>query len=304
MKKIILFILLTIVSCNEKNEKEKADKKASSNHVTTSNYELYKADDQKGLLILFPCYPCNAKNTLKELEIKDIGLENGFSVLAMNLNERLYLEDEEKELIAKNIVGIIEEQNLSKNNIFIGGFSSGGNISLLISSYLNRNNNKQIKLEGVFIVDSPVDLLGLYKVAQKNIDQNFSKPSVEESKWIIESLKQDFGDPENSISKFEMYSPYTFKTQNIENIKNLENLEIRFYTEPDLKWWKENAKNDYEDLNAFYIKELSKTLKARFKKSKIELIETKNSGYRKSGDRHPHSWSIVDETDLIKWMKE
>ena len=303
MKRILVIILLTLVSCKEKNDKENFDERNESNHVITSSYELYKADKQNGLLILFPCYPCNAKNTLSEFEIKDISLKNGFSILAMNLNERLYLKEEEKELLAEKLIKIVQEQNLSEHNIFVGGFSSGGNISLLISDYLNNKKNP-IKLKGVFIVDSPIDLLGLYKVAEKNIYQSFSKPSVEESKGIVENLKQDFDDPEIEITNFEKYSPYTLQTRNIENIKNLKDLKIRFYTEPDLKWWKENAKNDYKDLNAFYLKELSKVLKTGFEKSKIELIETKNRGYRKSGERHPHSWSIVDETELINWMRE
>jgi hypothetical protein len=34
----------------------------------------------------------------------------------------------------------------------------------------------------------------------------------------------------------------------------------------------------------------------------VELITTENKGYRANGQRHPHSWSIVDGKDLIKWM--
>ena len=58
---------------------------------------------------------------------------------------------------------------------------------------------------------------------------------------------------------------------------------------------------DYEQMNAFYIKNLSKSLtKQGFEN--VEYIATKNKGYRANGDRHPHSWGIVDKKELIDWM--
>lgn len=36
----------------------------------------------------------------------------------------------------------------------------------------------------------------------------------------------------------------------------------------------------------------------------VEYIPTENKGYRSNGERHPHSWSIVDGTDLVNWMLE
>lgn len=84
----------------------------------------------------------------------------------------------------------------------------------------------------------------------------------------------------------------------------MKNLKIRLYTEPDLKWWKENRKNDFEDLNAFYIEKLSDILKSEFGNKNVELIKTENKGYRANGERHPHSWAIVNEKDLMIWMME
>ena len=37
---------------------------------------------------------------------------------------------------------------------------------------------------------------------------------------------------------------------------------------------------------------------------KIELINTKNKGYRADGTRHPHSWAIVDKENLLNWVLE
>lgn len=302
MQKIIIILALITTSCGGRNEKNNATGKPTAEIIKTSEFELIKVEDQKGLLILFPCFSCDAENTLTEFKIAAVSRENGFSVLAMNLNQRLYLNPGEKEELAKKLTGIVREQNLSEKNIFVGGFSSGGNVSLLISDYLVKSKS-QIQPKGVFIVDSPVDLLGLYKTAEKNLRLNFSERSLAESKWIKETLDNAFGNPEHGIANYELYSPFTLETQNIHNLKGLENLTIRFYTEPDLKWWSENANNDYEDLNAFYIERLSEKLKTEFGNNNVELIKTENKGYRKNGERHPHSWSIVNAEELINWMK-
>lgn len=302
MQKFIIILALITISCKGETEKTNSTEKYTPEIITTSEFELIKAENQKGLLILFPCFPCDAKNTLNEFKISEISVNNGFSVLAMNLNELLYLKPKEKQELAEQLTKIVSDYDLPKKNIFVGGFSSGGNVSLIISDYLVKNKS-QIQPKGVFIVDSPVDLFGLYKTAEKNLKLNFSEPAVVESKWIKEMLDNEFGNPDNGIANYELNSPFTLETQNIENLKGLENLKIRFYTEPDLKWWSENANNDYKDLNAFYIEKLSEKLKTEFPNNNIELIKTEDKGYRENGEKHPHSWSIVNEKDLINWMK-
>ncbi|MDO6492409.1 MULTISPECIES: hypothetical protein [unclassified Cellulophaga] len=304
MKKYIIILLLIVTSCKGESKKDNKTKEVKSEVIKTSYFELVKAKKQNGLLILFPCFPCNAENTLSEFKIAELSVKNNYSVLAMNLNQRLYLNKKEKQELADQLARIIKEHGLSKKNIFIGGFSSGGNVSLLISNYLVIHKS-QIKPKGVFIVDSPIDLLGLYTTAEKNLKLNFSVSSVQESTWIKNMFDEEFGNPStDQITKYEQYSPYTFKTENINNLKGLKNLKVRLYTEPDVEWWKEYAKNEYEDLNAFYIQKLSEKLMIEFGEDTIELIKTKNRGYRANGERHPHSWAIVNKKDLINWMLE
>ena len=51
------------------------------------------------------------------------------------------------------------------------------------------------------------------------------------------------------------------------------------------------------DLAAF-INELNK-----LGNNNAELILTQNKGYLPDGTYHPHSWSIVDNEELVKWFK-
>jgi predicted alpha/beta-fold hydrolase len=218
----------------------------------------------------------------------------------MNFNQKLWLEQIEKQELAKKLQTIFKEHTLPTNNIYFGGFSSGGNVALLISDFLTQENT-DIMPKGVFIVDSPIDLAALYYSSLKNLERNFSEPSVQESTWIVETLGNQFGIPDKDISKYQEYAIYTSKTDHTDNIKALKNTKMRLYTEPDTLWWKTNRMANYDQMNAYYIKKLSETLmQLNFKD--VQYIPTVNKGYRANGDRHPHSWAIVDKKDLIDWM--
>ncbi len=155
--------------------------------------------------------------------------------------------------------------------------------------------------KGVFIVDSPIDLVALYRSFEKNIKRNFSEPAIQESTWLLKTLSNNFGTPRDNIENYEKNAVFTYSKNNISNLKNLEQTKIRLYTEPDTIWWKENRMADCEQMNAFYIKRLSESLtQAGFEN--VEYIPTTNKGYRANDDRHPHSWSIVDKQDLMNWI--
>ena len=306
MKKysLVLIIILFFISC--KNDKVKIVAKETDTTYEvfkTDDYELIKPNEKSNtVLVLFGGYPENIEDIKREFKIIDIAKENNIAVLFMNFNKKLWLEEGEKVKLTELLYNTITKNTLQTDNIFIGGFSSGGVVSLLISDFIIEMNQYAIEPKGVFIIDSPIDLLGLYYASRKNIKKNFSEISVEESTWIIKALEEQFGKPEDSISEFEKYSVYTLKTHNIKNLVHLKNTKIRLYTEPDTIWWKQNRLTEYENTNAYYIKSLSEDLKKEFGDSNIEYIPTLNRGYRSNGDRHPHSWSIVDEKDLMNWM--
>lgn len=286
---------------NEKNTKEDKSVELEPKNIVTEDYELIAPNEQKGLLILFPCFPCNTENTKSEFNISEVAIENNIAVLLMNFNQHLWLSDDEKQELESIILDAVKENNLNTNNIFIGGFSSGGTVSLLLSDYL-KSKNSPIDPKGLFIVDSPIDLLGLYENAKKNIKKNFSEPAVQEAEWIVEMFDSEFGIGDSSLIEYEKKSPYLLKNHSLKNVSNLQDLKIRFYSEPDTTWWKENRQAEYEDMNAYYIEQLSLDLNGLYGEKIVAYIKTENRGFRANGDRHPHSWAIVDEEDLINWM--
>lgn len=307
MQKFLLTIpiLLSLTFC--KNAERKSTHIPATTEfqsITTENYELSKpTQNTKKVLVLFGGYPEKPENIKREFTIQALAMENNIAVLYMNYNQKLWLEEPEKQQLAELLQKIFAEHKLPTNDNYIGGFSSGGNVALLMGSFLAENKGFKLAPKGVFIVDSPIDLVALYKSSEKNIARNFSEVSVRESTWIIETLGKPFGNPNDDISKYQQYAVYTSSTETIDNLTGLKYTKIRLYTEPDTLWWKENRKADYDQMNACYIKRLSESLK-KSGFSQVEYIATENKGYRANGDRHPHSWSIVDKKELIKWMME
>jgi hypothetical protein len=294
----ILLAFLFFTSCNLSNKVNSSE----LNDDKDKNFEIVKSKDEKGVLILFPGFVGGYESTKSEFKILDIAKKNNFSVVLMNFGQHVFLRDDEKISLKNKLQTIFENNKLKYVNVYIGGFSSGGNITLLLSDFLIKTQSKIIP-KGVFIVDSPIDLLKIYQVSEKNITKNIALESVDESKWIIENFNKDLGNPKDGISNYELYSPFTFKTLNMKNVEFLKNTKIRFYTEPDLVWWKNYNGNDYEDLNASSIDKLSDEMR-KHQFLNVEVIKTENKGFRANGNRHPHSWSIIDVNDFMNWMQK
>ncbi len=303
---ILILSLFVCISCknNATHKEVKNTAKTVVSEIIKEDYELYKPTKEiKAVLILFGGYPEVAKDIKREFKILELAKKNNIAVVFLNYNQKLWLETTEKQQLAAKLQGIIEKNSLPSDAIFIGGFSSGGVMSLLISDFIIGMKQFYIDPKGVFIVDSPIDLVALYTTSEKNIERNFSSVSVQESNWVLKNLGDALGNPKDNISNYEKKSVYTHRTNNTSNLQKLKKTKIRLYTEPDTLWWKKHRMVGYEEMNAFYIKKMSENLKEQGFQH-IEYISTNNKGYRANGERHPHSWSIVDKKDLVRWILE
>ncbi|MDP4665923.1 MAG: hypothetical protein NWR73_05025 [Flavobacteriales bacterium] len=299
----ILLFLLVFVACSDNTVVDPGvqSELAVPTAIVSNDYEIVVPAKQDALLVLFPCLPCNAENTKTEFNILDIALANNVAVLLMNYNQHLWMSETEKAELEKILVDAVSKHGVNTSNTYIGGFSGGGNVSLLLTDYL-KSMGSSIQPKGVFIADSPIDLFGLYENAKKTIQKSVSETAVEEANWIVETFDAEFGVGDTALASYSKLSPYLSKTKAMENLSHLNGLKIRLYSEPDTLWWKENRQVDYEDMNACFIEKMAISLTELYGNDHLEYIKTTNKGYRANGDRHPHSWSIIDSQDLVNWM--
>lgn len=298
MKQIVWFVLIILfVAANCKSNSNTTDRV-----IKGENYELNIADEQKAVLILFPCFPCDIENTKTEAEfLKNIEKE-GITTLLLNINKKLYLTEAEKIEYAQLLKSIFDINKIVKENVFIGGFSSGGNISVVLSNFLIKTRHA-IQPKGIFVVDSPLDLEALYNNAKNDLNKNANAVAVEEGRFLMDLFENGIGNPNKNIEKYKTISPYLISCNSMYNIEYLKDIKIRFYCEPALEWQMENKNRKYEELNAY---QLEKTYLALVQcgSRKAELIKTKNRGIRANGEKNPHSWSIVEKENLVGWILE
>lgn len=294
MKKLFTFcvLFLLIMGCKQNVDEAKVIKEL--------DYELTIAPNQKALLILFPCFPCDIEHTKDEAKFLNQIEKDGISTLILNFNQKLYLTDQEKIDLIEILNQILTQNKIKNDNVFIGGFSSGGNIALLIGNELIKKQNI-VKPKGVFVVDSPIDLEELYNSATNDVEQNINKEAVDEGRFLLQLFDKELGSPKDSFQNYEYYSPYLMSKNSTHNLNNLKNIKIRLYCEPDMEWQKSNRNREYEDLNAFKLKNVALDLN-KIGAKKVEFIESKNRGYRANGQKHPHTWNLVERESLIKWM--
>uniref|UniRef100_UPI0040486B9C hypothetical protein n=1 Tax=Roseivirga sp. TaxID=1964215 RepID=UPI0040486B9C len=307
MKQVSIFMLTFLLfnSCKKNENKDKVGIPIAIEyeHKIKAEYQLFKPNDTKinAVLILFGGYPEVAEDIIREFQVLQQAKDNSIAIVFSNYSKKLWFEENELNDLADQLELIFTENKLPNDNIVVGGFSSGGDVAFLISNYLIENVKIGLTPERVFIVDSPIDLAELYFSSEKNLERNFSETSINESTWLINELGNRFGNPNEDIREYEKHSVFTLKTGQIHNIENLKNTKIRMYTEPDTLWWKKNRMVDYEQTNAYLIKQLSEKLETSGF-SNVEYIPTENRGFRANGEKHPHSWSIVETSELISWI--
>lgn len=289
-----LWALATLMSACQPPAPPKA---TEPRQIHTADYDLVIPAEQKALLILFPCFSCDAEDTRSESRIADTAAANGIAVLLMNFNRHIMMSEAEKEQVIGTIAGAVKEHNVDASNTFIGGFSSGGNVSVLLAKDLLKTPQQGIDLKGVFAVDSPLDLVLLYESAQRDLAKSSFPEYKDEARYVQAFLDSTLGSPADSMPNYERSAPLLNTATSVAPLKDLP---IRFYTEPDTAWWRTNRDDSYEELNAFGLKRIHDTLRATGN-SRAEYITTTGRGVQ-HGNRHPHAWSIVDEQELVKWI--
>ncbi len=272
-------------------------KEAAPREIHTADYDLIIPTEQKALLILFPCFSGDAADTRAESRIADTAAANGIAVLLMNFNRHILMSEGEKQEVIGTITGAVAAHSVDASNTVIGGFSSGGNVSVLMAKALLRSAEPPVKLKGVFAVDSPLDLVLLYECSQRDLAKTTFPEYKDEARYIVAFLDSTLGPPTDNPANYERSAPLLNSAASVAPLKDLP---IRFYTERDTAWWRANRDDSYEELNAYGLKRIHDTLVA-VGNARSEYITTEGRGVQ-HGQRHPHAWSIVDEQELVQWI--
>lgn len=262
---------------------------------------LIPSNPVKGVIVLFPGTWETTEHTWNSMaEFTKIAFKNDLAVIVLSINQRLTLTDEIFSVINTMCEHAISKYHLPQNNFVFGGFSMGGLFSLRYTEMAIADSTKaKIKPKAVFSCDGPIDLKHVYLNFQRKKDKN---PGMNEPKYGIAELElYCHGTPTTNQSLYDYYSCYSNDLIDGGNAQFLINIPVRIYADVDPIWWMQNRHVDMYDLNALDQTAMIQLLNDKGN-LKAEFINSYQQGFRIEGNRHPHSWSIVEPKSCIDWI--
>lgn len=150
----------------------------------------------KGLLVRdYSSLPSLPSNKPYPYKWRDLALENGLIVLytvSSSYFPELYYQDEAPQRLDEIIHEVVEKHKISKEYIFIGGISASGARAMRFAQFCEMGKSKYgTKINGVFSVDSPLDLERFYNSVH-NHKENFTDGMLWEAKLMTKVFKEQF----------------------------------------------------------------------------------------------------------------
>jgi len=327
MRKLILILLSFsfITSCLQKGSQEdkhivienyiqlKGNQILSESDSITiplskQGYTLHLPESKPIATIIFPSGSALDKTrNIDEYDIIEPALAKNMAVLFVSTGKviEFLFTDKDIQVIDKLIGDALEKYELKIKPIFLAGMSLGGTMALRYSEYCYLNKSSfGLKPSAIAICDAPLNMVRMWYEQEQAIKNNYHPNAVGEAKWVLHYLRKNLnGSPEESMKNYIDYSPFVYKNEN-KNITSLfKNIPIRMYHEPDINWWIENRAKDYNTINSIDLGGFYNSLRLLGSK-KVELITSyqKRRDYKKGSS--PHTWTIVDNEELVAWFLE
>lgn len=263
-----------------------------------------QTEKKKVLLVLMDGYGGNAVNFLTETGIDEAAYKKNIVTLCIPTGPRLYADTNIVALLNKAISQTLATYNIPKTKLVMGGFSSGGTILLRYAQMCSANPALYPAVpKMLFTCDSPVDLAGLYHSASKQLTNNFTGWWLDEARMIIDKLHSKFGEPATNKKAWQSINPFNSADTAAGNEKYLKGIAYRTYHDVDVEWQLQNRGRSLYHVNALDASELISRLQLGGHKN-AQFIQSKIPGRRSNGQRHPHSWNIIDAAALMQWIEE
>ena len=274
----------------------------NKNDSTKNNYTIIYPSKLPwtGYVVIIPGFGETAERVLDQTDLPEITAEFGLLTIIPIFQDGVlsFGVDSLSQQSLDNIIQDVKDKHkINDQRFFIGGFSMGGSCAIKYAE------NAIIKPVAVFAIDPPLDFERFYNSSKRDLRLSKQALPNQENVYMIDRIEKEMnGTPQTALANFYKLSPYSFSDTAQTAIKNLIKTPIRIYSEPDINWWLKERGSDFTSMNVTECSAMINELN-RLGNINATLITTQNKGYRKPDNRkHPHSWSIVENEELIKWL--
>lgn len=274
--------------------------------VENAGYTLVLPDDNNadGLVVFLNSHR-DAGKVVEEPSLEFYALQNNLGILFVTTGNKLefFFSEDSIKKVDRYIGEVVKKYNIPKENLLFAGMSLSGTRALKYTQFCIEGKSEfGIIPAAVAVCDSPLDFVRFWLETDKAKRLNFNPVTANEGEWVTGYLESNLGGtPEAKLEAYQDFSVYCYTADQGGNVKLLKDIPVRAYTEPDVLWWMETRRKDYYAMNAIDLAAMINELNILGNEN-AELIVTYDKGYHPDGTRHPHSWSIVDNEDLIHWF--
>lgn len=307
MQKINLLILTlfsSVISHGQRVETVYLNAKDSTSNMYIA--VVPENEQVKSFMVLLDGFGNSPKDVLFQTEIPGYAAQQDILTIIplLKTGPSYFGSDSASQQSLKEIINlVVTKYKLKGKELYIGGFSIGGTCAVKYAG-LSVQKNYPVKPKAVFAIDPPLDWERYYNAAKRVV--RLSNPATVNGEvfYMIDRIQKEMkGTPKTALKNFYANSPYSYSDTTQKAIKNLIKTPIMILSEPDIQWWLKERGYDYTYANisdhAAMINELQ-----RLGNKNAVLVTTTGKGYRKPNNmRHPHSWSIADPEQLIKWLQ-
>ncbi len=309
----LILITLLNLNCNQSQSSQtgtttaiNVEKKIIDENDKAFGYYLFvkpKTENIKGVLVLFPGFTQLSESIFTDSQLHEFAHKNDLLTIGF-AGRPIKTADP---LLQQKINAVLEDAiatfNLSRDQFVFGGFSSGGVIALRYVELCKQFPEQfPVNPKGVFMADSPIDMFHFWKLSEEILKNSTTEVAINEAKMVERMYRQFYGaTPSENPEKYIELSPFSINKDYGTNEQYLKDVAVRAYHDIDIMWRLKNRNQTARYANYIATSELINRL-LLMGNNRAEFIQTFQTGYRKNGKRHPHSWSIIDETECIEWI--
>ncbi len=304
MKMWLISFFCFALAC-QTTQAQNAEKIVVNPKDSTSGYYLAVKPPAaiKGVLVLLDGFAGSPEAVMVESHLPQAAFANGFLTVCAAMGEKIYADSVVIGRMNRILEDVKQRYRVPANQFVIGGFSAGGTISLRYAELCKEAPSRYpANPAAVFAVDSPVDLIDLWRFFEKQIAKNYSDVAVNEARFVSALMKREHGTPNENLVKYRWLTPFYFEEKGEGNERFLKDIPVRVYHDVDIVWQLQNRRRSVHEANYLNTSELILRL-LQMQNTGAEFVVGR-TGYRINGMRHPHSWNIVDEIEFIQWMKK
>lgn len=243
-------------------------------------------------------------NMIPQTRLHQVTYTNDLLTVYVPLQERLVADASVIADINLAVMDVLTRYKVDKSKVVLAGYDFATNIALRYTELANENpGSYPVQPAAVIGVTGAVSVEGIWNWAER-VKRGNTRPGLQgDANFVMDYLAKNLGTLPAKAAAYKGVSPFNEKDTAAGNERWLYKTPVRLYYDTDISFYlADRGCSLYEtwlpDASAL-INRLNMAGNAA-----AAFVSAAAPGKRNNGMRYPDAWSIVDEAEAVKWVKE